>query len=174
LCARRDRSLSKTMSKCGEKPANRGARGAVAEQERIDEAEQVCTPRYWFQGKALNAARKHFSKGAWGDYLRACHISKDQARSARKLARAYDGPELLTQLSVREALRLAKGEPTRPETARLLRNLAARLRHALKAVRRVAQTVETCDERAALVKTIERTGTALSALARGAAKGEHR
>lgn len=146
----------------------------IAEGERIDAAEASVTPRYWYQGCALNAARKHFRKGEWGDYLKGCHVTKDQARSARKLAALYKSPKGLENLSVRAALRLAKGERADPTTARLLPNIAARLRGALKATHAAAQAVKTTTERAALAGSIERTAAALSALANHVREGERR
>jgi hypothetical protein len=100
----------------------------VAELQVIEQAEQAPTRHYWFQGKAINAARKRFKRSASGNYLKTCRISKDQARSARKLAKWCGSPNELMGLSVRAVPRLAKGEPADPGTARLLRNLEARLR----------------------------------------------
>lgn len=144
----------------------------IAEQKIINEADRAPTRHYWYQGRALNAARKRFHRGSWRKYLERCEISDDQARTARKLARLYDNPEFLIGLSVREALRLAKGGASSADTARLLRNLAARLRNTIKAIREVAQAVETSGERAALARSTEKTVAALSALSRALNKGE--
>lgn len=144
----------------------------LAEGQRIDAAEKSATPRCWYQGKALNAAEKHLKKGKWGEYLKTCALTTDQARSRRKLAELYDSPDGLKDVSVREALRRAKGDAPDPTTARLLRNLAVRARNLVKATRLVGERVKTSAERAALATSIERAVAALAPLHAAGEQGD--
>jgi len=137
---------------------------AAAESERIGHAEKWVTPHHWYLGEALIAVRKRFKRVEWGNWLVQCKVSKSLARDARKLAKLYETPEALGDVSVREALRRAKADATDPETSRLLRNLEVRFRKAVKAARAVGEKVRTPAERAALARSIEQTGAALSAL----------
>jgi hypothetical protein len=137
----------------------------IAERGRIEREEKSVTVPHWYLGRALNAARKRFKRVEWGDWLKRCEVTEDVARDARALAKLYGTPDLLAVLSVREAIRLAKGEEANPTTARLLRNLDARLQNAAKATREVAQKLQTAAERAALAKSIEQLVAALTPLA---------
>ena len=139
----------------------------IAQRRRIEREEKSVTVPHWYLGRALNAARKRFKRIEWGHWLKRCEVSKDVARDARALAKLYGTPDLLADLSVREAIRLATGEEANPTTARLLRNLDVRLRKAAKVTRQVAQAVQTTAERAALAKSIQQMIAALTPLASG-------
>jgi len=145
---------------------------AIAEMNHIEQSDKWVTRHHWYLGRTLNAGRGRFKRVEWGNWLKQCKTTKYVARDARKLAKLYATPEGLGDLSVVEALRRAKVGAPDPETSRLLRNLEARFRNAVKAAGAAAEKVETGGERAALGKSIEQTVTALSALRGACARGE--
>ena len=137
-----------------------GAR-AVVEHGRIDQADKLVTPAYWYLGRALNAARKHFKRGSWQRWLAEHKIGEDCGLRARLIGKAFDRPVDVTGLSLRKALAIAKGHGHDLSDARLLRNLELRLKGAAKAALDLAQEIDMGRHRSALVAVIENALDAL-------------
>ena len=133
---------------------------AVVEYARIDQADKTVTPAYWYLGKALNAARKHFKRGSWQRWLAQRKIGEDCALRARLIAEAFERPGDVVGLSLRKALALAKGDQGDRSAERLLRNFELRLNQAVKTARALAKQFD-ADGRAALATAIENARHAL-------------
>jgi len=142
-----------------------GAR-AMVEYGRIDHADKLVTPAYWYLGRALNAARKHFKRGTWQRWLAEHKIGDDCALRARLIGKAFGDPSDVAGLSLRKAVAMAKGRQPKPSAARLLRNLESRLQGAVKAASALAKQTETRHHRATLVAVIEQALDALGGVRR--------
>jgi hypothetical protein len=156
---------------------------AQEQSERIATDGRRVTPAYWLLVKALNAAREHLPEearrvsegarrnGTCENRLRARGISPGRAQKARRLAAFFATPDELAGLSLRQAIRLAKGESPNPATANLLRNFDRRLRGAVRAAHAVSRKVESGDERAALAARSKWPIAALGKLHHGLTDG---
>lgn len=133
---------------------------AVLEYARIDQADKTVTPAYWYLGRALNAARKHFKRGTWERWLAEREIGEDCAWRARLIASAFERPGDVVGLSLRKALAIARGHKGEPSAEKLLRNFELRLNEAVKTATALAQKFDP-DRRAALAGAIEKTRDAL-------------
>jgi hypothetical protein len=86
---------------------------ASSYHEQIVEGERSLAALYWKLGKALELARKHFTRGQWEKYLAKWKIDKTRASKARKIYGAFQNVEQVQKLSVEKAYGITHAQSSR-------------------------------------------------------------
>jgi hypothetical protein len=141
---------------------------AVYENSCIGDDEGRVTPHYWFLGTALNLLRRGYAKGAWEGWLAERGIDETRALRARQLASAFESPEELSGLSLRQALKLVAKRRDKnprgldPKFARRLRAMVKSLQTTVAELKRIDPSI--LEQRARLLGPAQEVSRLAAAL----------